>query len=77
MHSPGMGQRGASEQVKNLYDVDISPELVSKINDHAGGAARQNRPLEAVYPFVFLDAIHFKAKENHQYQTTAEGPLTE
>ena len=31
--------------------------------------AWQNRPLEAMYPFVFLDAIHYKVKENHQYQT--------
>ncbi len=31
--------------------------------------AWQNRPLEAVYPFVFLDAIHYKVKENHQCQT--------
>ena len=33
--------------------------------------AWQNRPLEAVYPFVFLDAIHYKVKENNQYQTKA------
>ena len=33
--------------------------------------AWQNRPLEAVYPFVFLDAIHYKVKENRQYQTKA------
>ena len=33
--------------------------------------AWQNRPLEEVYPFVFLDAIHYKVKENHQYQTKA------
>ena len=33
--------------------------------------AWQNRPLETVYPFVFLDAIHYKVKENHQYQTKA------
>ena len=31
----------------------------------------QNRPLETVYPFVFLDAIHYKVKGNHQYQTKA------
>jgi putative transposase len=28
--------------------------------------AWQNRPLESVYPFVFMDAIHYKVKENHQ-----------
>ena len=34
-------------------------------------SAEENRPLETVYPFVFLDAIHYKVKENHQYQTKA------
>ena len=33
--------------------------------------AWQNRPLEAVYPFVFMDEIHYKVKENHQYITKA------
>ena len=33
--------------------------------------AWQNRPLESVYPFVFMDAIHYKVKENHQYITKA------
>ena len=33
--------------------------------------AWQNRPLEAVYPFVFMDAIHYKVKENHRYITKA------
>jgi transposase-like protein len=27
----------------------------------------QSRPLESVYPFVFMDAIHYKVKENNQY----------
>ena len=35
------------------------------------GVRWQNRPLEAVYPFVFLDAIHYKVNKNHQYQTKA------
>ena len=62
-----------SEQIKSLYDVDIAPELVSKISEKIMPevTAWQNRPLESVYPFVFLDAIHYKVKENHQYQTKA------
>ena len=53
--------------------MDISPELVSKISKKIMPevTAWQNRPLETVYPFVFLEAIHYKAKENHQYQTKA------
>lgn len=33
--------------------------------------AWQNRPLESVYPFVFMDAIHYKVKEDHQVVTKA------
>ena len=33
--------------------------------------AWQNRPLEAVYPFVFMDAIHYNVREDHRYVTKA------
>jgi len=64
---------GMEEKILALYacemsQQDISPELVSKISEKIMPevTAWQNRALEAVYPFVFLDAIHYKVKENHQ-----------
>lgn len=65
--------RDIAEQIKSLYDVEISPELVSKISEKIMPevTAWQNRALEKVYPFVFMDAIHYKVKENHQYITKA------
>lgn len=73
LYSCGMSQRDISEQIKNLYDVEISPELVSKISEKIMPevTAWQNRPLNSIYPFVFMDAIHYKIKENHQYVTKA------
>ena len=73
LYSCGMSQRDISEQIKNLYNVDISDGLVSKIVEKTAPeiTAWQNRPLDAVYPFVFMDAIHYKVKENHQYITKA------
>ncbi|MFU0832632.1 MAG: Mutator family transposase [Oscillospiraceae bacterium] len=73
LYSCGMSQRDIVEQIKNLYDVEISPELVSKITDKIMPeiTAWQSRPLNPVYPFVFMDAIHYKVKENHQYQMKA------
>jgi putative transposase len=73
LYSCGMSQRDIAEQIKNLYDVEISPELVSKITDKIMPeiTAWQSRPLNPVYPFVFMDAMHYKVKENHQYQTKA------
>ena len=73
LYSCGMSQRDIAEQIKNLYDVEISDGLVSKIVEKVTPEinAWQNRPLESVYPFVFMDAIHYKVKENHQYITKA------
>ena len=73
LYACGMSQRDIAEQIKNLYDVDISDGLVSKIVEKISPevSAWQNRPLESVYPFVFMDAIHYKVKENHQYITKA------
>lgn len=73
LYACGLSQRDIAEQIKALYDVEISPELVSKISEKIMPevTAWQNRPLDAVYPFEFLDAIHYKVKENHQYVTKA------
>ncbi len=71
LYSCGMSQRDIAEQIKELYDVEISPELVTKISKKIMPevTAWQNRPLEAVYPFIFMDAIHYKVREDHRYVT--------
>lgn len=64
----GMSQRDISEQIKNLYDVEISPELVRKTSEKLMPEIEQwqDRALENIYPFIFMDAINYKAKENNQ-----------
>lgn len=73
LYACGMSQKDISEQIKNLYDVEISPELVSKISEKIMPEvdAWQNRALQSTYPFVFMDAIHYKVKEDHHYVTKA------
>ena len=73
LYACGMSQRDIAEQIKGLYDVEISPELVSKISEKIMPEvnAWQNRPLESIYPFIFMDAIHYKVKEDHRYVTKA------
>lgn len=73
LYSSGMSQRDIAEQIKELYDVEISPELVTKICEKIMPevTAWQNRPLEPVYPFIFMDDIHYKVKEDHRYITKA------
>lgn len=52
--SCGMSQRDIAEQVKSLYDVEISTELVTKISEKIMPevTARQNQSLKIVYLFV-------------------------
>ena len=73
LYSCGMSQRDIAEQIKELYDVEISRDLVTKITEKIMPevTAWQNRPLEAVYPFIFMDAIHYKVREDHRYVTRA------
>lgn len=73
LYSCGMSQRNIVEQIKELYDIEISSELVTKITEKIMPevSAWQNRPLEKVYPFIFMDAIHYKVKEDHRYVTKA------
>ncbi len=73
LYSCGMSQSDISEQIKNLYNVEISDGLVSKIVEKITPeiSAWQNRPFDEVYLFIFMDAIHYKVKENHQYITKA------
>lgn len=66
-----MSQRDIAKQIKNLYNVKIPPELVSKISEKImlEFTALQNRPLESVYLFVFMDAVNYRVKEDHRYVT--------
>ena len=63
-----MTTRDISEQVKELYGVDISAETVSNITNRILPlvAEWQSRPLEKTYSFVFMDAIHYKVREDKQ-----------
>ena len=73
LYACGMSQRDIAEQIKELYGVEISPGLVTKISEKIMPevTAWQNRPLEKVYPFVFMDAIHYKVREDHHSVTKA------
>ncbi len=57
--------RGASygdirDHLSEMYDLDVSPATISRVTDKILPLIQEwrNRPLEAVYPFVWLDAIH-------------------
>ena len=64
LYARGMSTRDIHDQLHELYGIDVSAEMVSRITDKLIPTIKewQNRPLESVYPFVFMDAIHFKVR---------------
>lgn len=64
MYSKGMSTRDITSHLKNIYGIDMSPTLISKITDKILPLAKewQNRPLDQIYPIIFLDAIHYKVR---------------
>jgi putative transposase len=62
----GMTVRDTQAHLAEIYGVEVSPELISKITDGVLEELRawQNRPLDAVYPLLYLDAIVVKVRED-------------
>jgi putative transposase len=65
MYARGMSTREIQGHLRELYGIDISPDLVSAVTDAVLDevAEWQNRPLEACYPLVFLDALRVKVRD--------------
>jgi transposase-like protein len=68
LYAIGMTTRDISEQIKELYGVEVSAETVSNITNRILPLVSdwQNRPLEKTYSFIFMDAIHYKVREDKQ-----------
>lgn len=68
MYAKGLSTRDIEDHMREIYGVDVSPTMVSKITDKILPliAEWQSRPLNRVYPVVFLDAIHFKVRQDNR-----------
>ena len=68
LYAKGMTTTDIKDQIRELYDVEISAETVSNITSRIMPLVSewQNRPLEKTYSFVFMDAIHYKVREDKQ-----------
>ena len=65
LYARGMSTRDIHDQLKDLYGIELSAEMVSKITDKILPQVKewQSRPLAPIYPFVFMDCIHYKVRE--------------
>ena len=65
LYAGGMTTRDIRRHLKSIYGVDVSAELVSRVTDGVVEELNewQNRPLEAVYPILYIDALVIKVRD--------------
>lgn len=65
MYARGMSTREIAGHLRDLYGIEVSPDLISAVTDAVLEeiATWQSRPLEAVYPIVFFDALRVKIRD--------------
>lgn len=73
MYARGMSTREIQGHLRELYGLEVSPDLVSAVTDAVLEeiAEWQNRPLEALYPLVFLDALRVKVRDEGKVRNKA------
>lgn len=62
LYARGMSTRDIRDQLQDLYGIEMSAEMVSKITDKILPEVKewQSRPLNSIYPFVSMVCIHYK-----------------
>lgn len=70
MYARGMSTREIRGHFEELYGVDVSPELVTRVTDSVVDELKrwQSRPLNALYPIVYLDALVVKVRDQGSVQ---------
>jgi putative transposase len=65
LYARGMSVREIREHLEEIYQVEVSPALISTVTDAVIDEVRtwQNRQLDEVYPIMYLDAIQFKVRD--------------
>ena len=73
LYAKGMTTRQISETIEDIYGFEVSEGMVSDITDRLLPQIKewQNRPLDEVYPIVFIDAVHFSVRDNGQIKKLA------
>lgn len=67
LYARGMTMSEIQEHIKEIYQTEVSKDLISTITDGVIEEVNswQTCPLESIYPILYLDCIHVKARENH------------
>jgi putative transposase len=73
LYARGMTTRQIKQHLEEIYQVDVSPSLISSVTDAVTDEVKawQSRPLDAVYPIIYLDALVVKVRESSHIQNKA------
>jgi len=73
LYARGLSTREIQQHLEEIYQVEVSPALISSVTDEVIDEVKawQNRPLEEVYPIVYLDALQFKVRDGAHVRNKA------
>jgi putative transposase len=73
LYAQGLSTRDIQAHILDWYGVEVSPQRISKVTEAVMDEVRQwqNRPLEALYPIVYLDCLQLKVREKQRIINTA------
>ena len=73
MYGLGLSYKDIIKHIEEIYQIELSTATISAITDKIIDKVKswQSRPLDTIYPFVWLDAIHYKIKDGGKYVTKA------
>jgi putative transposase len=73
MYARGMSCRDIKAHLQEIYGVEVSPDLISTVTDGVIDEVRtwQTRPLDAIYPLLYLDALQVKVKDQGRVSNKA------
>ena len=73
MYARGLTTRQISEQIEDIYGFECSESFISNVTDKIIQDIQdwQNRPLEKIYPVIFIDATHFSVREDNRIKKIA------
>ena len=73
LYALGMSYEAIGDHLTEMYGLEVSPAKISQITDRLIPVITEwrNRPLETVYPIVFLDAMHFKVRVDGKVSSKA------
>jgi len=73
MYARGLTTRQISEQIEEIYGFEVSESFVSNVTDKILPEIEewQNRPLNDIYPVVYIDAVHFSVRKDKLIQKLA------